>query len=577
MNPMKKFLTTLLILLILSFSITGCQSSASTSGSDAQSVEAFETTSSAESSGDSSTEATGNSSETVNWDDLTNSDITVEYSKKDLDSSYSVSDATSITLSGETAVVKGDGAEVESSTITITAAGTYIVSGTLTNGQIIVNAGEEDDVQIVLNEATIHHDRSSALYVISADKVILTLADDTTNTLTDGENYTFSEGEDEPDATIFSKQDLTINGTGTLNVEGNYNHGIDTKDNLVIAQATVNVEAVNDAIRGKDGVAIHSGTINLTSGGDAIQSYHETNLEKGYVVIDGGNITISAGDDAIHAETHLIIHDGSITINESYEGLEARMILITGGDTQLNASDDGINAAGSVSTTATTTTTTTAAAAGENAQQGRMGMGLEAGGNYEFKQTGGTLYLNADGDGLDSNGVFYIEGGTVIVDGPVMNGNGALDYTGTGSVSGGTLIAAGSSGMAQAPSEDSENNALMIYFTAVQSAKTTVTLKDSSGNTVMEHTPAKEFQTIVFSNDDLKLDETYSIYVGGKLTTTLTLSSKIMTVSETGETVTGQFGGMNGGMKGGQMPSGEAPSGERPTGERPSGEPPTRP
>jgi len=390
---------------------------------------------------------------------------------------------------------------------------------------------------------------TSPIYVKRADKAIITLADGTENTLEDGATYLFENGLDEPNATLFSDADLTLNGEGALTITATYNNGIGTKDDLVIISGTITVDAKNDALRGRDSITIQNGTFNLVAGGDALQSNNDTDDTKGFIIIDGGTFSLQSGGDAIHAQTNLTITDGrfsvvatddafhaekklaisggSLNIVESYEGLEAANILVSGGDISLNASDDGINAAG------------------------------ETGGNYTYIQTGGTVYMNAEGDGLDANGSFSIDGGSLIIDGPVMSMNGALDYDFSGIVTSGTLIATGSSGMAQTPGSDSTQNALMIYFTNAQNANTEIRLVDASGSTVASHTPAKEFQTIVFSNKALTLNETYTLYADGVELATVTLSDKIMTVSDTGETVTGGFGGV-GAMR--PMPGGKNPT-----------------
>ena len=160
-----------------------------------------------------------------------------EYSDRDKDASYDVASATNIALSGQGATVSGEGAAVEGATVTITAAGTYAVTGELTAGSLVVNAGGQDKVQIVLSGASIRNEAGPALNIQQADKVFVTLADGTQNTLADGASYELAEGEDEPNAALYSKADLTINGTGALSVEGNYRHGVNSKDDLVVTAA----------------------------------------------------------------------------------------------------------------------------------------------------------------------------------------------------------------------------------------------------------------------------------------------------------------------------------------------------
>jgi hypothetical protein len=177
-----------------------------------------------------------------------------EYSSEDLDASWDETSATQIALNGSSAAIEGSGAAVAGSKVTITAAGTYVLSGTLSDGQIIVAAGEKDQVRLVLNEVTLACSSSAPLYTKQADKTIITLASGTTNRVTDGSTYNHASGEDEPDATIFSTSDLTVNGAGTLTVAANYNNGIGTKDDLVITGGTINIIAANDGLRGRDSV-----------------------------------------------------------------------------------------------------------------------------------------------------------------------------------------------------------------------------------------------------------------------------------------------------------------------------------
>ena len=154
------------------------------------------------------------------------------YSDRDKDASYDAASATSIVLSGQDATVSGEGAAVEGATVTITSAGTYVVTGELTAGSLVVNAGDQDKVQIVLSGASIRNEAGPALNIQQADKVFVTLADGTQNTLADGASYELAEGEDEPNAVLYSKADLTINGTGALSIESNYRHGVNSRTTL---------------------------------------------------------------------------------------------------------------------------------------------------------------------------------------------------------------------------------------------------------------------------------------------------------------------------------------------------------
>lgn len=236
--------------------------------------------------------------------------LDLEYSNRDKDASYDDASATHIVLSGATDTVDGDGASVEGSTVTISAEGTYVVSGSLDDGRLVVEVADTDKVQVVLNGASIHNEDGPAFYVRQADKCFVTLADGTTNTLTDGTDYVLEDGSDEPYATLFSRADLTLNGSGTLTVTSSYRHAVCSKDDLVITGGTYVVDAVEDALRGRDCVKIADGDFTLTAGGDGIKSNKDTKATKGFVSIDGGTFTIQAGDDGIQAQTYLRIAGG---------------------------------------------------------------------------------------------------------------------------------------------------------------------------------------------------------------------------------------------------------------------------
>ena len=398
------------------------------------------------------------------------------YSEEDLDASWEEASATKITLEGTRYGIDGEGASAGGSVLTIEEAGTYVLSGGMSEGQVVVAAGEEDVVRIVLNGVDITASQQAPINIVSAEKAILILAEGTENKITDGSNYIFEEGEEEPDAAIFSKSDLTINGKGTLTVSANYKNGIVSKDELVITGGEINITAINDGLKGKDSVAIN---------------------------------------------------DGNINILQSNEGIEGAKIWITGGTILVKAEDDGLNAAGDT----------------EN-------------GDYSIQVDGGTLTVDASGDGLDSNGSLYINGGTVVVNGPTNNGNGAMDYNGEGVITGGTLILAGSAGMSQAPGTSSTQQVLAVQYTTLQAAGTTVTLQDEEGNAIVEFSPTKEYQSVVISTPELVSGGIYTLLSEGSELTKITLAGVVTSVAEDGSAVTGR-GGMGG-------PGGVRPEGERP-------------
>lgn len=225
--------------------------------------------------------------------------------------------ATTITLSGDTATVSGSGAYANGGSVTIASAGYYDVTGTLTDGSLIVDAGKNAKVFLRLNGVTITCSDDAAIRVNQADKVFLTLAEGTENTVTSGEAYSEAALADKTDGAIFAHDDLTINGSGALTVTAAYKHGIAANDSLRITGGKITVTAPADTIHVND-------------------SLH----------ITGAAITLSAGDDAIHSDTSVAILGGSITVNTCNEGIEAPEILIEDGTVTVTSTDDGINACG---------------------------------------------------------------------------------------------------------------------------------------------------------------------------------------------------------------------------------------
>lgn len=582
---------------------------------------------------------------------------TVPYSDTDLDASWDASSASHITLAGGSARFDGAGATVQGSVATITSAGTYVVSGTLDDGQIVVDVGKDDTVKLVLNGATVACSTSAPIYVKNADKVVITLAEGSENNVTGGETYVLEDSaSDEPDAAVFSKSDLTINGTGSLTVSAQYNDGIVSKDDLKIVSGVITVDAVSDALKGKDCLGVKNGTLTLTAGADGMQSTNDVDAELGYICIeggtlditaendgiqaqttllvsageialttgggsangsahtgddwggrdqgfpaqtattdtadtasdsakglkatggvyiqggtitvdssddsihsnsivriDGGDITVSTGDDAVHADAALEINGGDIYITKSYEGLESMVITINDGTIHIQSSDDAVNVAGG---------TDSSSAAGA---PGGGAFGINE--DNKLYLNGGYVAIDAGGDGLDCNGRVSMTGGTYLVNGPTNDGNGAIDM-GEFTVTGGLLVAAGSSGMAQAPSETSSQHSLMVNFDTALDAGTLVHIQDGEGNDVLTFAPTKQFQSLVFCSPVLREGAAYTVYVGGSSSgavadslysegsytpgteyAALTLSGIVTTHG-----TTGGMGGSGGGMPGGTRP-----------------------
>ena len=524
-------------------------------------------------------------------DSITYLDAANMFTKRDKQSDYASKDATEITLSDSKSTCDSPAVRVSDNQITITRTGTYVLSGSLTNGQIVVDASGEK-VQIVLKDASINCDTSAAIYVKSADKVFVTLAENTSNTLTNTKDFVAID-DNNIDAVIFSKSDLSLNGSGTLTIHAAYGHGIVSKDDLVITSGTYDITAARHALSGKDSVRIADGVFTLNAKKDGIHSENTDNDEKGFIYIadgtfsitcdsdgmdaeetlqvDGGTITIAAGDDGLHADGDLVLNDGTITITKSYEGLEGKTVTITGGSYAVTSSDDGVNAAGdgtagnssdSASSDSSkeqkmpsgtppkqpqnssdstempqppqNSDSTEMPNAPKGAQNGNGNSGpggMEDATDYNRIQiSGGMLTVNAGGDGLDSNGDLTVTGGEIYIDGPVQGGNSALDCSGAATISGGTVIAVGSSGMAENFSSSSTQGSMLVTVSASMISGE-ITLQDSNGNSLLSYTPAKSYNSVVISCPKLTSGETYTL-LAGDTTTTVTLDSLVKSVKK---------------------------------------------
>ena len=502
----------------------------------------------------------------------------VDYDPEDLDTSpEDVDGSTFIQLNGDSITLDGTGATTDGSILTINAAGIYQISGTLTDGKIIVDTTDTENVILVLAGVDITSQSSAPIYAANAEKVILTLAAGSENIVTDGDTCLALDEGGEPNAAIFSKDDLTINGEGTLTVNANYNNGIASKDDLKITGGNITVIAANDGIKGKDSVAIKDGLISIDAGLDGIQSTNADESEKGYVVVEGGTLVITAGLDGIQAETSLLVSCGTLDITtgggsvmsasggsfggrgmegnanqteESVKGMKAGVDLtISGGDITISSLDDALHS----NATLTINDGEIEAASGDDGVHAETALtinggtlnitesyeGLESqvitinngtihilasddginaasdsGSNYVYIH-GGYLCMDAAGDGLDSNGNFEMTGGVVLVNGPTNNVNGPLDYMSSFKITGGFLVAVGSTGMAQAPSDDSTQYAVLQILDSVQAAGTMVHIETAAGEDVLTFLPTNEYQSILIYSPELQNTESYVVYTGG--------------------------------------------------------------
>lgn len=559
------------------------------------------------------------------------------FANRDLDASYSESDSIAIVLNGNSISCNSGNVLVSGSTVTINKEGTYVLSGTLEDGSVIVDAEKTDKIQLVLSGVSIHSQPTAPIYVRQADKVFVTLASGTKNSLSNGGSFT-ADGDTNIDAVIFSRDDLTLNGSGALTITSPGGHGIVSKDSLRIAGGSYAMDASGHGLSGQDEVSIADGTFDIIAGKDGIHAENSEDADAGFVylengtyritavgdgisasgnctVVDGdytittgggsetvqrttssqgfgrgqfggstptdrpqfdtqnmpergtggkggmggnrgtmqttaaveptaatatdsvstkgikagiltieggnlaadcaddalhsnGNLTIQdgtleliSGDDGIHADETVTILSGNIQITDSYEGIEGQHVLIQGGDISLKATDDGLNAAGGMDGSGFGRRTDTFTTSGDTPS---------------IVISGGTVYISASGDGIDANGIIEMTGGHVTVCGPTQGDTSILDYDASCTISGGTFIGTGASGMTRGVSS---GQGTVSVSTGTQSAGTQITLTDSSGNVIASFTPALDFSSIILSAPQIQTGASYTLRIGNGVQT----------------------------------------------------------
>ena len=533
------------ITLLAALALTGCSA---TSASNTSATSAISTSTSSDSDTKSKT-ADSFSTDVKNGAKLAED---THYSAKDL--TWDSSSEVTIDLSNPTAT---DGVTVSDGVITITKAGNYRLSGTY-SGQVKVEAADSDMVRLILDNATITNSTGAAINVVEADEVVIYTASGSTNTVSDGSSYS-DTASGSPDAAIYSKSDLTLAGEGTLKVEGNYEEGIHTTDGLVIASGTLEVTAANTGIKGKDYVDILDGTVTVTATKDGIKATNDTDGNRGWVRLSGGTVNISAGDDGFKAERVLEISGGTLNITESNEGIEAQYINILDGTVNVTSSDDGINASystsSSSSTESTSSSTTQTSQTAQNTQSGQSAQGNAAqggqsgqppaggqapsgnmgqppagggggmgggmgggGGTFEVVDAtiniaGGTVTVNANGDGTDSNGTATLSGGTLVVNGPFTNGNASLDTNGDLLLNGTTVTAGNSGDMFEAPASSSTSGYVKLTNLSNVSSGTTIQVADSSGKVVANYKVTNSNTALILvSSANITKGQSYTVY-----------------------------------------------------------------
>ncbi len=340
-------------------------------------------------------------------DNVTQSLATDYFSASDYDASYDVDTASVINLSGSTATVSGEGVSLSGSVVTISASGTYIISGTSEKVQIVVKAAASDKVRLVLDGAHMTGD-NAAITVQEADTVTITLAEGSQNSISDSS----LNSNDEEDAAIFSKSNLVFNGTGSLSVQGQYQHAIESKAALRITGGDYHIESVGDGLKATDALNITGASLTITAGEDAVQADNDEDSTLGNLYISDAHLSISAGDDGIHASNATVIDSGNIQVTSSTEAIEGTSVTINGGSLNLYAIDDGINASSDVT-----------------------------GATIFIKITGGDIKLEVgqgDTDALDSNGDLIVSGGSLDITAQF-----AFDFDGVAEYSGGSIVVNG--------------------------------------------------------------------------------------------------------------------------------------
>lgn len=517
--------------------------------------------------------------ETVQTLDLSVSDSAVPRVPAAID----LSGATAITLSGDTASVEGSGARADGGVVTITAGGVYAVSGTLTDGRVIVNAPGED-VTVALNGADITCSYGSPLYIYKAGTATVHLVENTENTLADGPSYTFADSlssaaEEEPNACLYSKADLVLEGAGGLTVAANYNNAVTSKDTLAIYDLTLDVTAVNHGINGKDSNTIDSASVTVTCGGDAIRATNDTDAALGWVSVSNSTLRLTAGEDGIQAETGATLRGGGYTIttgggsaasleeDKSAKGVKAGTELdLTGGTYTMDCADDAFHTNGNLTVSGGVYTVST----GDDAFHADGTLTVSGGTvdvltSYEGLEgsgvaiSGGAIRLTASDDGVNAAGgldgsgfggrdmgngftvagashTLTISGGGLFVnaggDGLDSNGSismtggtaqvfstansdGALDSDGGFTLGGGTLLACDAGRMTGTPGDPAQCTVGIGFGTTLE-AGTFVELSGEGKSFVFRL--AAPAATLLFSSPDLARGGTYTVSYGGDYT-----------------------------------------------------------
>ncbi|MBE6554000.1 MAG: carbohydrate-binding domain-containing protein [Ruminococcaceae bacterium] len=493
------------------------------------------------------------------------------FSDRDRDPSYNYNAATLVHFQNSNCTVTGPGVSISNSakTVTIKAAGTYVLFGESTAFSVIVKAPETDKVQIVLKGLSLTSSSGPAIRVTTADKVFLTIDEGSVNTLGDDDLYILTENNNSVDAAIYSSSDLTINGTGTLTVNGNFKHGIVSKDDLCITGGKLTVNALKVGLEGKDSVKIGGGTLTVNAGSDGIRSENTKDAARGFVSIEDGTLTITASGDAIQTENVIRIAGGTLSLTagggssvtledtDSRKGLKSESdILILGGTLTADCFDDAIHAGGTVSVTGGTVTLSSANDAIHADLDVEVKNGtVEVVKSYEALEgryvviSGGALTLHSEDDainavspthdteknpvgsavlisggklctfskkdGVDVDGSFAVTGGVTLIFG-MSNESRAFDYNSSAVLTGGSFAAIGGKDFATAFT-GALDQATFTCKLAEQTANTPFSVCDAEGRAVVSISAPAAYSEVMVSASGLQKAETYTVSVGGSV------------------------------------------------------------
>ncbi len=409
------------------------------------------------------------------------------FTEDDYYTTYLQSGICKINLNGDTVDCTSKNVLFTDDGITFLAGGVYVLSGEYSKG-ITIDSSDDVAVRLVLNGVNITSE--IPLCVLQAEKVILSLVPNSENIFTDGD----TRSDDSLTAALYSKDDLTINGSGSLVINANYADGIKANDQLKILGSTLIINAKDEAVNANDYIATKDAVFDIVSGGDGLKCEHEDS-SLGFISLDSSSFKLSCGDDGISASSAVYVNS-DIDILKCIEGIEGKYVEINGGNINIISSDDGLNALGE----------------NQNEFQMPMTMHKESISDEEIylKINGGNIKIETGGDGLDSNGAAEINGGTVIVYGPENSGNSSLDFQYGLIINGGTVLAAGSAGMAELPSSASKQNSIVFYLDETYK-NVEIALSE-----IVSDNCTKKFNWVCVSSPDIKTAEPYTLIIDGK-------------------------------------------------------------